>query len=132
MRNKTLEAVDSQSIRNDLPDFRIGENIKVHVRIREGNKERIQIFEGLVIAIKNEGASKSFTVRKIAHGVGVERTFPINSPIISHIDIVRSNKVRRSKLYYMRELTGKSTRLKEIKRKKVSNDINHNPKDNVS
>lgn len=120
MRHKILELVDEKSIRHDLPDFRIGENIKVHVRIREGNKERIQIFEGLVIAIKNEGASKSFTVRKIAHGVGVERTFPINSPIISHIDIVRSNKVRRSKLYYMRALTGKSARLKEKKTVKAT------------
>lgn len=119
MRHKILEAVDAKSIRHDLPNFRIGDNVKVHVRIREGNKERIQIFEGLVIAIKNEGVSKSFTVRKIAHSVGVERTFPVNSPIISHIDIVSSNKVRRSKLYYMRGLTGKSTRLETIKRKKV-------------
>ncbi len=115
MRHKILEIVDAKSIRDDLPDFRIGDNIKVHVRIREGNKERIQIFEGLVIAIKNEGASKSFTVRKISYGIGVERTFPINSPIISHIDIIRSNKIRRSKLYYMRKLTGKSARLKEKK-----------------
>lgn len=119
MRNKLLEIVDSKSIRNDLPDFRSGDQVKVYVRIREGNKERIQIFEGLVIAKKNEGASKSFTVRKISYGIGVERTFPINSPIISHIEIVRSNKVRRGKLYYMRSLTGKSARLEEIKRKKV-------------
>lgn len=117
MRNKLLELVDSMQVRNDLPDFRVGENVKVHVRIKEGNKERIQIFEGLVTAIKNEGVSKSFTVRKISYGIGVERTFPVNSPTISRVEIVRSNKIRRSKLYYMRERQGKSARLVEIQRK---------------
>lgn len=117
MRNKLLELVDSMQVRNDLPDFRVGENVKVHVRIKEGNKERIQIFEGLVTAIKNEGVSKSFTVRKMSYGIGVERTFPINSPTISRVEIIRSNKIRRSKLYYMRDRQGKSARLIEIKRK---------------
>ncbi|WP_127942625.1 MULTISPECIES: 50S ribosomal protein L19 [unclassified Mycoplasma] len=120
MRHKLLTHVDEQSRRDDLGDFRPGENVKVYVRIREGSKERIQVFEGLVIAIKNSGASKSFTVRKISYGIGVERTFPLNSPIISHVDVVRRNKVRRAKLYYMRERSGKAARLKQIVAKKAA------------
>ncbi len=118
MRNKLIEAVEANQIRSDLPEFRVGDNVKVHVRIKEGNKERIQLYEGLVIAIKNTGATKTFTVRKISYGIGVERTFPVNSPLISQIEIARSNKVRRAKLYYMRDRKGKSARLKEVKRKK--------------
>ena len=121
MRHKLLEIVDQKSKRDDLPYFDVGYVIKVHVRIKEGNKERIQNFEGLVIAIKNEGASKAFTVRKESYNIGVERTFPINSPIISAIEVIRTNKIRRSKLYYMRNLTGKSSRLKEIRKVKSSN-----------
>ena len=116
MRNKLIELVESKSIKHDVPNLRIGQNIKVHVRIKEGSKERIQVFEGLIISFKNTGANKTFTVRKISYGIGIERTFLINSPLISHIDIVRKNRVRRSKLYYMRERSGKSARLKEIRR----------------
>ncbi|MDI4567589.1 MAG: 50S ribosomal protein L19 [Mycoplasma sp.] len=115
MRHPIIEKIESRFKRSDLPNLEIGQNIKVHVRIKETNKERIQIFEGLVIAIKGEGNSKTFTVRKISYNIGIERTFPYNSPLISHIDIVKSNKVRRSKLYYIRNLHGKSARLKEKK-----------------
>lgn len=115
MRNRILESVESDQIRSDLPQVREGYNIKVHVRIKEGTKERIQIFEGLVIATYGEGINKSIKVRKDSYGVGIERTFKLNSPLISHIDVLRKNKVRRAKLYYMRDLKGKSARLKEIK-----------------
>lgn len=115
MRNRILESVENDQIRSDLPQVREGYNIKVHVRIKEGTKERIQIFEGLVIAAYGEGINKSIKVRKDSYGVGIERTFKLNSPLISHIDVLRKNKVRRAKLYYMRDLKGKSARLKEIK-----------------
>ena len=115
MRNRILESVESDQIRSDLPQVREGYNIKVHVRIKEGTKERIQIFEGLVIAAYGEGINKSIKVRKDSYGVGIERTFKLNSPLISHIDVLRKNKVRRAKLYYMRDLKGQSARLKEIK-----------------
>ncbi|WGI36911.1 50S ribosomal protein L19 [Mesomycoplasma lagogenitalium] len=118
MQNKLMTIVEGSQIRKDLPAFRQGDNVKVHVRIKEGNKERIQIFEGLVIARKNSGTRETFTVRKMSYGFGVERTFPVNSPTISSIEVVRSNKVRRAKLYFMRERKGKSARLKEIRRKK--------------
>ena len=118
MRNKIIEAIESKQLRQDHPDVRVGENVKVSVRIKEGNKERIQVFEGLVTSVSGSGTSKMFTVRKISYGIGVERTFAINSPLISAITIARSNKVRRAKLYYMRDRKGKSARLKEIKRKK--------------
>lgn len=118
MRNKILENIESKQINKFVPEFTVGENVKVHVRIKEGNKERIQVFEGLVTAIKNTGLTKTFTVRKISYGVGVERTFLVNSPLIADIEVLRTNKVRRAKLYYMRDRQGKSARLKEIKRKK--------------
>lgn len=121
MRNRILESVESDQIRSDLPQVREGYNIKVHVRIKEGTKERIQIFEGLVIAAYGEGINKSIKVRKDSYGVGIERTFKLNSPLISHIDVLRKNKVRRAKLYYMRDLKGKSARLKEIKSPVTSN-----------
>ncbi|ATO30527.1 50S ribosomal protein L19 [Mycoplasmopsis bovirhinis] len=116
MRNNLLELVEKSQLRTDLPEFRTGDNVKVHVRIREGEKERIQIFEGLVISKKESGTRENFTVRKISYGIGVERTFPVNSPLIAHIEVVRSNKVRRQRLFYMRDRKGKSARLKEIKR----------------
>ncbi len=117
MRNKLIEAVENKVIRNDLPELKVGSNVKVHVRIKEGNKERIQIFEGLVIKLSNSGSSRTITVRKISYGIGVERTFPVNSPLIADIEITRINKVRRAKLYYMRDRKGKSARLKELKKK---------------
>ncbi len=115
MRTKLLEEVESEQIRKDLPEIREGYNVKVHVRIKEGNKERIQIFEGLVIAAYGTGINKSIQVRKDSYGIGVERIFKLNSPLISSIEVTRKNKVRRAKLYYMRDLQGKSARLKEIK-----------------
>ncbi len=118
MINNKIKAIEDSQHRNDFPAFKSGDNIKVHVRIKEGEKSRIQIFEGLVIAMKNSGSKETFTIRKISYGIGVERTFPINNPNIAAIDLVRSNKVRRAKLYYMRDLKGKSARLKEIRIKK--------------
>ncbi len=115
MRNKLIEKVEANQIRKNLPEFKSGDNVAVHVRIKEGNKERIQIFEGLVIKKHGAGTQETFTVRKISYGIGVERTFPINSPIISNIEVKRVNKVRRAKLYYMRDRKGKSARLKEIR-----------------
>ena len=114
-RTKLLQEVESKQIRTDLPEIREGYNIKIHVRIKEGNKERIQMYEGLVIAANGEGINKTIKVRKDSYGVGVERTFKLNSPLISTIEVLRKNKVRRAKLFYMRDLQGKSTRLKEIK-----------------
>ncbi|MDC8919320.1 50S ribosomal protein L19 [Metamycoplasma hyosynoviae] len=115
MRTRLIESVESEQIRKDLPEVREGYNVRVHVRIKEGNKERIQVFEGLVIAAYGEGINKSIQVRKDSYGIGVERIFKINSPLISSIEVTRKNKVRRAKLFYMRNLTGKSARLKEIK-----------------
>ncbi|VEU76407.1 50S ribosomal protein L19 [Mycoplasmopsis columboralis] len=116
MRNKLMELVEETQLRTDLVAFETGDNVRVHVRIREGEKERIQVFEGLVISKKESGTRETFTVRKMSYGVGVERTFPLNSPLIASIEVVRSNKVRRHRLYFMRNRTGKSARLKEIKR----------------
>ena len=118
MINKIIEQVEKNQKRNDLPNIRIGDDVKVHVRIKEGEKTRIQIFKGLVISKKHSGTRETFTVRKISYGIGVERTFPLHNPNISSIEIVRSNKIRRAKLYYMRDLKGKSARLKERKIKK--------------
>ena len=118
MINNVIDRIEKKQKRNDLPKFEVGDNVKVHVRIKEGEKTRIQIFEGLVIAKKHSGIKETFTVRKISYGIGVERTFPVHNPNISHIEILRRNKIRRAKLYYMRDLKGKSSRLKEIKIKK--------------
>ena len=118
MRNKILENIELTQIKNEQLNFNIGDNVKVHVKIKEGNKERIQIFEGLIIKIKSTGLTKTFTVRKISYGIGVERTFLVNSPLIEKIDVLRSNKIRRAKLYYMRDRKGKSARLQEISKKK--------------
>jgi large subunit ribosomal protein L19 len=106
------EIVEAQ-IRTDLPAFKPGDRIKVHVRVIEGDKERIQPFEGNVIGIKGGGLSKTFTVRKISSGVGVERIFPINSPKIAKVEIIREGKVRRAKLFYLRSLSGKAARIKD-------------------
>ena len=108
-----IESLTSDLIRTDLPEFNIGDTIKVHVKIKEGDKERIQVFEGTVIAKKHGGIQETFTVRRLSYGVGVERTFPVNSPKIDKIDVVRRGKVRRAKLYYLRDRVGKATRVKE-------------------
>ena len=110
-----LSKVLNKNKRTDLPEFRIGDTIKVHVRIKEGEKERLQVFEGVLLARKNSGMGENITVRKMSFGMGVERIFPIHAPVIDHIDIVRTGKVRRSKLYYLRALRGKAARLKERK-----------------
>ncbi|MHB1069227.1 MAG: 50S ribosomal protein L19 [Gemmatimonadaceae bacterium] len=99
----------------DVPPFRAGDTVRVNVRVKEGDKERLQAFEGVVIARKGEGVSKTFTVRKISNGVGVERIFPLHSPMLESVSVVRRGRVRRAKLFYLRELTGKATRIKEKK-----------------
>ena len=113
MQNALLAKVLNANKRTDVPEFRPGDTIRVHVRIKEGDKERLQAFEGTVIARKNSGMGETITVRKISFGQGVERIFPIQAPVIDHIDVVRTGRVRRAKLYYLRGLKGKAARLKE-------------------
>lgn len=108
-----LDVVDAASLRKDIPSFRSGDELKIHVRVIEGNKSRIQIFQGVVIARSGSGIRESFTIRKISYGVGVERTFPVHTPVIERIEIVRHGSARRAKLYYLRKLTGKATKIKE-------------------
>jgi large subunit ribosomal protein L19 len=108
-----LDMLESAYLRSDVPDFRPGDTVKVHVRVVEGGRERVQVFEGVVIARDGAGLRESFTVRKISFGVGVERVFPVHAPIIQQIEVTRRGDVRRSKLYYLRERSGKSARIKE-------------------
>ena len=108
-----IREVTQEYLKSDIPDFRPGDNVKVHVRLKEGEKERIQVFEGLVISRKHGGVSESFTVRKISSGIGVERTFPLHTPSIAKIEVSRRGRVRRAKLYYIRNLRGKAARIKE-------------------
>jgi large subunit ribosomal protein L19 len=115
----TLDALDAESLRSDLPDFRPGDTLKVHVRVVEGSRERIQVFQGVVIRRQGGGVRETFTVRKISFGVGVERTFPVHTPIIAKIDVVTRGDVRRAKLYYLRDLRGKAAKIKE-KRQNVA------------
>ncbi|MBB6452945.1 large subunit ribosomal protein L19 [Salirhabdus euzebyi] len=110
-----IEKVTNNQLRTDHPDFRPGDTLKVHVKVVEGNRERIQVFEGVVIKRRGGGISETFTVRKISYGVGVERTFPVHSPRVDKIEVSRRGKVRRAKLYYLRELRGKAARIKEIR-----------------
>ena len=110
---KTLDAVDAASLKADLPDFRAGDTLKVHVKVVEGNKTRVQLFQGVVIARSGAGVSETFTVRKVSYGVGVERTFPLHTPIIEKIEVVTRGDVRRAKLYYLRDLRGKAAKIKE-------------------
>ena len=110
-----LQAITQEQLRKDIPSFRAGDTLKVHVKVIEGSRERIQLFEGVVIKRRGGGISETFTVRKISYGVGVERTFPVNSPKIDKIEVARRGKVRRAKLYYLRELRGKAARIKEIR-----------------
>jgi large subunit ribosomal protein L19 len=113
MSTALLNKFAAKQRRTSLPEFRPGDTIKVHVKIKEGDKERIQAFEGTVIARKNEGLGETVTVRKISFGHGVERIFPVNAPVIDRIDVVRTGRVRRAKLYYLRGLKGKAARLRE-------------------
>lgn len=108
-----LDSVDVASIRTDIPNFRPGDNVKVHVRVIEGSRSRIQIFQGVVIRIHGGGVRETFTVRKISFGTGVERTFPVHSPIVEQIEVVSRGDVRRAKLYYLRDLRGKKAKIKE-------------------
>lgn len=108
-----LDHVDAASLRSDIPDFRPGDTLKVHVKVVEGSRSRIQVFQGVVIARKGAGVRETFKVRKVSFGVGVERTFPVHSPAIDHIDVVTRGDVRRAKLYYLRNLRGKAAKIKE-------------------
>ena len=108
-----MDMIEKEQMRGDIPDFRAGDTVKVYVRIVEGQKQRIQAFEGVVIRKKRGQSRSSFTVRKVSYGVGVERTFPLHSPIIDRIDVISHGKVRRSRLYYLRDLRGKKARIKD-------------------
>ncbi len=108
-----LDSVDAASLRTDIPEFRAGDTLKVNVKVVEGNRSRVQIFQGVVIRVQGSGIGRSFTVRKVSFGVGVERTFPLNSPIFEQIEIVTRGDVRRAKLYYLRNLRGKKAKIKE-------------------
>jgi large subunit ribosomal protein L19 len=108
-----IKAIENEQIKKDVPNFQPGDTVRVHVKVVEGTRERIQAFEGVVIAKKGGGLSETFTVRRVSYGVGVERTFPIHSPRIDKIDVLRRGKVRRAKLYYLRERTGKAARIKD-------------------
>ena len=109
----TLDALDAESLRDDIPDFRPGDTVKVHVRVIEGNRSRIQVFQGVVIRRQGGGVRETFTVRKVSFGVGVERTFPVHTPVVEKIEVLTRGDVRRAKLYYLRELRGKAAKIKE-------------------
>ena len=109
----TLDALDAESLRDDIPDFRPGDSVKVHVRVVEGNRSRIQVFQGVVLRRQGGGIRETFTVRKISFGVGVERTFPVHTPVVEKIEILTRGDVRRAKLYYLRDLRGKAAKIKE-------------------
>lgn len=108
-----LQEIEKEYLRSDVPDFRAGDTLRVHVKVREGDKERVQLFEGVVIGRRGSSTNETFTVRKISGGVGVERVFPLNSPALDKIELVRRGRVRRSKLYYLRGLRGKAARIEE-------------------
>jgi large subunit ribosomal protein L19 len=113
MMHHLIQEITKEQLRTDLPDFRPGDTVRVHVKVIEGNRERIQVFEGVVIKRRGAGISETFTVRKVSYGVGVERTFPVHTPKIAKLEVVRRGKVRRAKLYYLRQLRGKAARIKE-------------------
>ena len=108
-----LDSLDAASLRSDIPTFRSGDELKVHVRVIEGSKSRIQVFQGLVISRSGSGVRETFTIRKVSYGVGVERTFPVHTPVIEKMEVVRRGDVRRAKLYYLRELRGKAAKIRE-------------------
>ena len=114
--NEIIRSIEAKQIRNDMPQFNVGDTVRVWVKVVEGNRERLQAFEGTVIAKRNGGVRETFTVRRVSYGIGVERTFPIHSPRVDHVDMIRRGKVRRAKLYYLRERQGKAAKIKEIKR----------------
>ncbi len=108
-----LKLISDSSLKKDVPAFEVGDTVKVHVKIKEGDKYRIQVFEGTVIAKKHGGINETFTVRRVAHGCGIERVFPVHSPIVDKVEVVRNGKVRRGKLYYLRDRVGKAAKVKE-------------------
>ena len=108
-----LDAIDAASLRKDIPQFRAGDELKIHVRVIEGNKSRLQVFQGIVIRRQGDGIRESFTIRKVSYGVGVERTFPVHTPVIEKIELVKKGDVRRAKLYYLRDLRGKAAKIRE-------------------
>lgn len=114
--NEIIRAIEQEQIRTDLTSFNVGDTIKVHVKITEGTRQRVQVFEGTVIKKQHGGIRETFTVRRVALGTGVERTFPLNAPIIEKIEVTRRGKVRRAKLYYLRDRVGKSAKVKELLR----------------
>ena len=108
-----LDAIDAASLRKDIPQFRAGDELKIHVRVIEGNKSRLQVFQGLVIRRQGDGVRETFTIRKVSYGVGVERTFPVHTPVIEKIELLKKGDVRRAKLYYLRDLRGKAAKIRE-------------------
>ena len=108
-----LKLISDASLKENVPQFEIGDTVKAHVQIKEGDKSRIQVFEGTVIAKKHGGISETFTVRRVAHGVGIERVFPVHSPVVDKVEVIRHGKVRRAKLYYLRDRVGKAAKVKE-------------------
>lgn len=114
--NEIIRSIEAKQIRNDRPAFNVGDTLRVWVKVVEGTRERLQAFEGTVIAKRNGGVRETFTVRRVSYGIGVERTFPLNSPRVDRIDVIRRGKVRRAKLYYLRDRQGKAAKIKEIKR----------------
>ncbi|MBM7581238.1 large subunit ribosomal protein L19 [Caldicoprobacter guelmensis] len=108
-----IRAIESEQMRKDIPEFNVGDTVRVYVKVVEGNRQRLQAFEGVVIQKKNGGIRETFTVRRVSYGVGVERTFPLHSPMIDHIEVIRKGKVRRAKLFYLRKKVGKATKIKE-------------------
>lgn len=114
--NEIIRSIEAKQIRTDLPEIKVGDTVRVWVRVVEGNRKRLQAFEGTVLARRNGSVRETFTVRRVSYGIGVERTFPIHSPNVDHIDIVRHGKVRRAKLYYLRNLQGKAAKIKEVRR----------------
>lgn len=122
-----IDKIEKENMRTDLPDFRPGDTVAIHYKIKEGERERIQIFEGVVIAKKGGGIRETFTIRKVSYGIGVERIFPLHSPLIQKIKVKRQGKVRRAKLYYLRGRSKKASRIKErsrINKKSMNNDLN--------
>ena len=116
-----IKSIEHEQLKNKIPELRIGNTVKVHVKIKEGNKERIQVFEGIVIKKQGGGVNATFTVRKISYGVGVEKTFLIHSPLVEKVEVVRVGKARRAKLYYLRERTGKASKTKELVGARIEN-----------
>ena len=114
--SEIIRSIEKAQLRTDLPQFGIGDTVRVFVKVVEGSRERLQAFEGTVIAMRNGGVRETFTVRRVSYGIGVERTFPIHSPRVDRVEVIRHGKVRRAKLYYLRSLQGKAAKIKEIKR----------------